>query len=72
MELYPTLDMIGDYFTKALEGQQYRHFHNIILGIHEDEIPTYNEPRRALLKEQKVKLEREKEEPHQATIITGD
>ena len=46
MELYPTLDMIGDYFTKELQGSQIRHFHNIILGITEDEITSYNVSRR--------------------------
>ena len=35
------LDMIMDYFTKTLQGSQFRHFRNITLGIHEDYIPSY-------------------------------
>ena len=41
VELCPTLDMIGDYFTNALQGYQFCRFHNIILGIHEYVIPSY-------------------------------
>ena len=36
MELCPKLDIIGDYFTKAPQEYKSRHFHNIIIGIHED------------------------------------
>ena len=38
-----TLDTIGDYLTKAVQGYQFCQFHNIIIGIHEDDIPSYNE-----------------------------
>ena len=31
MECCPTLDIIGDYFTKSLQGSQFRQYHNIIL-----------------------------------------
>ena len=51
VEFFPTLDMIGDYFTKALHGSQFRRLRNIILGIHEDDIPAYNASGRALLEE---------------------
>ena len=51
MEFFPTLDMIGDYFKKALQGYQFRQFRSIIIGIHEDEIPAYNAYGRALLEE---------------------
>ena len=44
-----TFDMIGDYFKKSLQGSQFRRFRNIILGIHEDDIPSYNASGRALL-----------------------
>ena len=40
VEFCPTFDMIGDYFTKALQGSQFRRFRNILLGIHEDDIPA--------------------------------
>ena len=40
MELCPTLDITGDYFTKELQGSQFRRFCNIIIGIHEDSIPA--------------------------------
>ena len=49
IELCATLEMIGDYFTKALQGYQLRCFRNIILGIHEDDIPAYNSSGSALL-----------------------
>ena len=35
VEFFPTLDTIGDNFTKALQGSQFHRFHNIIIGIHE-------------------------------------
>ena len=53
VEFCPTFDMIGVYFKKALQGSQFRRFRNIILGIHEDDIPAYKTSRRALLEEQK-------------------
>ena len=61
VEFFPTLDMIGDYFTKALQGYQFRRFCNIILGIHEDDIPAYNVSGRAFLEERKLKLNKYKE-----------
>ena len=45
----PTLDMIGYYFTKALQGFQFHLFRNIIIGIHEDDMPAYNTYVNALL-----------------------
>ena len=42
VELCPTLDMIGDYFKKAMKGSQLCHFCNTILGIHQDDIPSHN------------------------------
>ena len=47
---------------KALQGYHFCHFCNIILGIHEDEIISYNAPIRASIVELKIKLEREKDE----------
>ena len=55
MEFFPTLDMIGDYFKKALQGYQFCRFRNIILGIHEDGIPAYNTPVTDLIEERKLK-----------------
>ena len=60
VEFCPTLVIIGDYFTKAIQGSQFRCFHNIIISIHDDDFPSYNASGRELLKEQKVKLEKEK------------
>ena len=45
----PNLDMIRDYFTKALQGYKFCHFCNIILGIHEYNIPSCNVSGRALV-----------------------
>ena len=57
VEFCPTLDIIRDYFTKSLQGSQFCCFRNIILGIHEDYIPSYNVSVRLLLEEQNIKLE---------------
>ena len=48
ISLYPILDMLGDYFTKALQGYQFRRFHSIILDVHEGYIPSYNVSIRSL------------------------
>ena len=56
--------MIGDNFTEALQVSQFRIFHNIILGIHEDDIPPYKASGRASLEEQNLKLNKDKEEAH--------
>ena len=49
VEFCLNFDIIGDYFTKALQGSQFRRFRNIVLGIHEDDIPSYNASGRDLL-----------------------
>ena len=40
VEFCPTIDMIGYYFTKALQGSQFHWLRNIIIGIREDDIPA--------------------------------
>ena len=72
VEFCPTFDMIGGYFTKALQGSQFCRFRNIVLGIHEDEISAYNAFGRDLLEERKLKLKKEKEEAQEATKLSGD
>ena len=72
VEFCPTFDIIGDYFTKALQGYQFRRFRNIVIGIHEDEIPAYNASGRALLEERKLKLKEEKKETQEAAKLPGD
>ena len=62
MDSYPTMDMIGNYFTKAFQIFQFRCFRNIVIGIHEDDIHSYNVSRRGLVEERKIKPYREKEE----------
>ena len=64
--------MIGDYFTKALQGSQYCPSHNISRGIHEDGINSYNVSARALLEELEMKIDKEKEEAHKATKLKGN
>ena len=61
VEFCPTFDMIRNYFTKALQGSQFRRFRNIVLGIHKDDILAYNASGRALLEELKIKLRKDKE-----------
>ena len=72
MEFCPTFDMIGDYFTKSLQGSQFCQFRNIVLGIHEDAIPAYNASGRSLLEERKLKLKKEKEEAQEVAKLSGD
>ena len=62
VEFCPTFDMIGDYFTKALQGSQFRRFRSIVVGIHKDDTPAYNASGRALLEERKLKFKKEKKE----------
>ena len=64
--------MIGDYLTKTLQGSQFRRFRNIIIGIHEDEIPDYNASGRAFLEERKLKLKKDKEESQESAKLSGD
>ena len=49
VEFCPTLDTTRNYFTKALQGYQFCHDCNIIIGIHEDNINSYNASGIALL-----------------------
>ena len=72
MEFCPTLDIIGYYFTKELQGYQFCRFRDIILGIYEDDIPAYNASVRALFEEQKLKLKKEKEESHESAKLAGN
>ena len=72
MEFCPTFDMIGDYFTKSLQGYQFRRFLNIVLGIHENDIPAYNVSGRAFLEERKLKLKKEKEEAQEDAKLSDD
>ena len=72
MELCPTLGTIRDYFTKALQGYKFRRFRNIIFGIHEDDITSYNASGWSFLEEKKIKLYKEKEEAKKAAKLAGD
>ena len=73
MELCPALGMTGDYFTMAMQGSKFRFFPNIILGIHEDDIPSYNASRRALIeKRETIKNYREQEEADKSAKLVGD
>ena len=71
VELCTILDMIGDYFTKALQEYQFRRFCNIIIGIHENYIPSYNFSVRALIEERKINLEWDKVEYQKADKLAG-
>ena len=61
MEFCPNLDMIRDYFTKALHGYQFLRFPNIILGIHEYDISYHNASGRSFIEERNMKLDRDNE-----------
>ena len=60
MEFCSTLDMIGGYFAKALKESQVLRFCNIIIGIREDNISSYNASVRSFLEELKIKPEKDK------------
>ena len=53
VEFCTTLEIIGEYFKKALHGYQFCCIYNIIIGIHEYDIPSYNAPGRSFLEEQR-------------------
>ena len=72
MEFCPTFDIIGDYFAEALNESQFRRFHKIIIGIHEDGIASSNASVGALLEEKKVKLDKEKEKVHEYYKLAYD
>ena len=72
MQFCTTLEIMRGYFKKALQGSQFCRFRNIIISIHEYDIPSYNAFGRAWLKKQKIKLEKEKKEAQKAFKIAGD
>ena len=72
MEFCPTLDIIEDYFTKALQRSQFCQLGNIIFGIHEDDIPAYNTFGRSFLEEQKLTFKKENEEAQEDAKLEGD
>ena len=53
VEYCPTLDMLGDYFTKPLQGSLFRKFRNTILGINGVDVPMYNAVAQSLIAERK-------------------
>ena len=57
---------------KALQGYEFFHFNNIILGIHEYYISNYNASGRSLFEERKINIETEKEEAYKAAKLAGD
>ena len=59
MEFCPNLDMLGEYFNKALQESQFLWFSNIILGIHEYNISFYNVSRRSLLVQKNIKIRKD-------------
>ena len=58
MEFCPTLDMIADYFMKALQGSQFCCYRNIILDIYKDDNTSYTASKRAFIEEKKIIVER--------------
>ena len=72
VEFCPTFDMIGEYFTKSLQGSQLCRYRNIVLGIHKYEITAYNASRRDFLEKRKLKPKREKEEAQKSAKLSGD
>mmetsp|Transcript_27381 Transcript_27381/g.74869 ORF Transcript_27381/g.74869 Transcript_27381/m.74869 type:complete len:119 (+) Transcript_27381:66-422(+) len=55
IEYCPTLDILADYFTKPLQGALFRKFRNRLLGIDDEDIPSYNVRARAVVERRKQK-----------------
>ena len=55
IEYFPTLDIIGDYFTKILKGGLFQKFCNLILGIEEADVTKYNTKAYECIKESEQK-----------------
>ena len=72
MDFCPTVDMIRYYLTKAQQVYQFCQFGNIILGIHEYDIPSYNSSRKSYIEGQKIKLDKDKEEAQKSVKLSGD
>ena len=53
IEYFPTLDMIGDYFTNPLQGILFREFHNLIIGIEEANVTKYSTKEHEQIKDRK-------------------
>ena len=60
MDLCTTLVIIWDCFTTALQGSQFRHFHNIIFDIHEDDIPSNDASGGALITQKNKTIKRDR------------
>jgi hypothetical protein len=71
VEYCPTLDMIGDYFTKPLQGSLFRNFRNTILGVNEADIPTYNAKARAMLKKRRAVALLASQKLDEATLLAN-
>ena len=53
IEYFPTLDIIGDYFTDPLQVSLFRKSRNLILGIEEADVAKYNTKAHEWIKESK-------------------
>jgi hypothetical protein len=49
VEYCPTADMLGDFFTKPLQGSLFRKFRNLILNINPDPVSTMRKDHRSVL-----------------------
>ena len=64
-------EMILDRVQSHWKDINFVIFVNIIIGIHEDNIPSYNASGMTFLEDQKIKLDKEKEEDHKAAKLAG-
>ena len=55
IEYFPTMDIIGDYFIKPLQGSLFQEFRDLILGAEEENVPMYNTKSIEWIKENKHK-----------------
>ena len=55
IEYFPTLDMIGDYLSKLLQGSSFQKFSNLIIGMEEADITIFNKKSLKLIKNKKEK-----------------
>ena len=57
IEYCPTEDMIADFFTKPLQGSQFRKLRNLTLGISQEKLQQYNNDYIEYVKEEKRKID---------------
>ena len=67
----PTLDMIADFFTKALQGSQFRKFRDLIMGICMADYEEYKQRYLFLARRRKEAADKKKDATNKAWAGEG-